>query len=445
MPSTLPPFPDDFLWGASTASYQIEGAADEDGRGPSIWDKFCATPGKVKNGDTGARACDHYHRYREDVALMKALGLKAYRFSIAWPRIQPTGRGLANERGLAFYDRLVDALLEAGIEPWACLYHWDLPQALEDLGGWPNRDIAKWFADYAAITASRLGDRVRHWATFNEPNVFTFVGYGNGRHAPGRNDRADCLRAIHHVNLAHGAAIKALRAHVAEAKLGCVLNLHPLRAETPSDEPARAMLDTVWNRAFADPMIHGAYTPLLLAELSKIDGLVQPNDMAAIHQQMDFFGLNHYSPLYARADAGSQWGFAIGSPPADRPKTGMGWEIDPGAFRDQLVEIQNRYGPLPIYITENGWGGEETAGPDGRVDDGPRCRYIAQYLAALLEARARGADVRGYFVWSLLDNFEWAEGYAKRFGIVRVDYDTMKRTPKASYDWLKTVIARNAL
>jgi len=253
------------------------------------------------------------------------------------------------------------------------------------------------------------------------------------------------LRAIHHVNLAHGGAIKALRAGVQDAKLGCVLNLHPLRAETPEDESARLLLDAVWNRSFADPMFHGAYTPLLLGELSKIDGLIRQGDMNIIHQKMDFFGLNHYSPLYARADAASQWGFAIGQPPADRPKSGMGWEIDPGAFRDQLIEIQKRYGPVPIYITENGWGGEETADAAGRVDDAPRCRYIADYLAAVLEARERGADVRGYFVWSLLDNFEWAEGYAKRFGIVRVDYDTLKRTPKASYDWLKHVIARNEL
>ncbi|MFZ1990034.1 MAG: GH1 family beta-glucosidase [Alphaproteobacteria bacterium] len=445
MPSSLKTFPNSFLWGASTASYQIEGGTEEGGRGPSIWDKFCAEPGKVKNGDSGARACDHYHRYPKDIALMSGLGLNAYRFSIAWPRIQPSGRGAANERGLAFYDRLVDGLLEVGIEPWACLYHWDLPQALEDAGGWPSREISKWFTDYAALVSSRLGDRIKHWATFNEPNVFTYLGYGLGVHAPGRAARTDCLRAMHHVNLAHGAAIRVLRANVANAKLGCVLNLHPVRPETSNDEHARVMLDAVWNRAFADPMFNGDYTPPLLAELSKINGLICDGDMSAIRQKMDFFGLNHYSPLYARTDTNSPWGFAIGRGPADRPKTGMGWEIDPGAFRDQLLEIGERYGRMPIYVTENGWGGEETADASGRVDDSPRARYIADYLAALLEARERGADVRGYFVWSLLDNFEWSEGYAKRFGIVRVDYDTMKRTPKASYDWLKTVIARNAL
>jgi beta-glucosidase len=440
-------FPDGFLWGASTASYQIEGAAREDGRGPSIWDTFSAVPGKVKNGDTGARACDHYHRYAEDIALMKGLGLKAYRFSLAWPRLLPAGRGAPNEAGLVFYDRLIDALLEADIEPWVCLYHWDLPQALEDAGGWPNRDIAGWFADYAALAARRYGDRVKHWASFNEPNVFTFLGYGIGIHAPGRTDRTDCLKAIHHVNLAHGAALSTLRDGVTDAKLGAVLNLHPVRPESESaaDAEAAVHIDAVWNRAFAEPMVNGAYLDPLKSDLEAIPGLVRDGDLAHIQQRIDFFGLNHYSRLYARAAPDSPWGFGIGTPPADVPKTGMGWHIDPGAFRDQIIEIDQRYGRPAIYITENGFGAEETAGPDGMVDDRYRIDYIAAYLHALLEAREAGADVRGYFVWSLLDNYEWSEGYSKRFGIIRVDYETMKRTPKASYNWLKTVIAGNAI
>jgi beta-glucosidase len=443
MPSKT--FPGDFVWGASTASYQIEGAVNEDGRGPSIWDRFCAQPERVKNDDAADRACDHYYRYPEDIALMGQLGLKAYRFSIAWPRVLPTGRVPLNEAGLAFYDRLIDAVLGAGIEPWVCLYHWDLPQALEDAGGWPNRDSAKWFADYAALAGARFGDRVKHWATFNEPNVFTLIGYGFGRHAPGHADHALALRAMHHVNLAHGSAIKALRASVRDAKLGIINNLNPVRAEAPGDEQARLALDAYWNRAFADPLIHGCYTEPLASDLAAILNLVQDGDLALACQKMDFFGLNHYFPMYARSPRSGPWHFEIGRAQEGRPVTGMGWEIDPGALRDQLIEIHQRYGPLPIYITENGYGAEENAGPDGRVDDSYRARHIANYLGAVLEARERGADVRGYFVWSLLDNFEWAEGYAKRFGIVRVDYETMRRQPKASYDWLKKVIARNAL
>lgn len=439
-------FPEGFAWGAATASYQIEGAANEDGRGPSIWDTFSAAPGKTRNGDTGAKACGHYHLYQEDVSLMAGLGLSAYRFSIAWPRVMPAGSGAVNEKGLDFYDRLIEALLDAGIEPWICLYHWDLPQGLEDKGGWTNRDSAEWFADYARILAGRFGDRVTQWATFNEPNVFTLFGYGIGYHAPGRAGRADWLKAVHHVNLAHGRATEALRAAMPTGQPGVILNMQPVRAEQAGrDDAARATLDAVWNRAFIEPMITGQYLPPVADWMSQVPGLVQQGDLDIVCQRMDWLGLNHYSPLYAKADA-SPWGVTVGSPPADRPLTGMGWEIDPAAFRDQIAEIAERYWKGPIYITENGFGQIENAPAGGaKVDDKDRIAYIASYLGALLEARAKGADVRGYFVWSLMDNFEWAEGFEKRFGLVRVDYDTLKRSPKASYDWFKRLVMGNAL
>ncbi|MFO1186514.1 MAG: GH1 family beta-glucosidase [Alphaproteobacteria bacterium] len=439
-------FPEGFVWGAATASYQIEGATKEDGRGASIWDTFSAIPDKTKNGETGARTCDHYHLYEEDVALMAGLGLSAYRFSIAWPRVMPSGTGAVNHKGLIFYDRLIEALLDAGIEPWICLYHWDLPQALEDKGGWTNRDCAKWFADYARVVAERFADRVAQWATFNEPSVFTLLGYGIGYHAPGRADRTDWLKAVHHVNVAHGTTLETLRATMPTAQVGVILNMQPVRGEQAGrDDKARETLDAIWNRAFIDPMVTGEYPAPIADCMSRVPGLVQQGDLDIIRQRMDWFGLNHYSPIYAKADA-SPWGVTVGAPPAGRPLTGMGWEIDPAAFRDQITELAERYWKGPIYITENGFGQIENAPPGGaKVDDKDRIAYIASYLQALLEARARGADVRGYFVWSLMDNFEWAEGFEKRFGLVRVDYDALKRTPKASYDWYKRLVTGNAL
>ncbi len=425
-----------FVWGVSTASYQIEGAAGEDGRGPSIWDTFCRQKDRVANGDTGDVACDHYHRYAEDLALMRDLGVRAYRFSIAWPRVLPTGRGAANELGLAFYDRLIDALLTAGIEPWVCLYHWDLPQALDDRGGWTNRDCAGWFADYATLVARRYGDRVKQFATFNEPTLFTLLGYGFGWHAPGLTDRSALLRAIHHVNLAHGAAVDVLRAHVSGAAIGAIHNYQPCFAATPADEGARDRLAAFWDGAMPDPQLLGYYPSALAAE---IDPIQKPGDLARICRPVDWFGLNHYSPIYVQSDPGSALGFRLTDPPPDKKRTGVGWAIDPQAFADTLVLLDRRY-RLPIFVMENGFGSPEQPDADGRINDQPRIDYLAAYTSALRDAIKRDADVRGYFVWSLLDNFEWNSGYGARFGLVYLDYPTQRRIPKASFAWYAKLI-----
>ena len=429
----------DFLWGVSTSSYQIEGAAREEGRGPSIWDGFSHEAGRIANGDTGDVACDHYHRYAEDIALMRDIGVGAYRFSVAWPRVLPDGQGPVNERGIAFYDRLVDGLLAAGIEPWVCLYHWDLPQALQDRGGWANRDSVSWFADYARLVASRLGDRVKRFATFNEPGVFTLFGYAFGWHPPAVDDAAQHHAAIHHVNLAHGAAIDVLRAYLPGVSLGTICNMQPVRpvAPTEADRAAAALLDDYWNRAFADPQVRGVY-PKVLAE--RIAPFLQEGDMDRIRRPIDWFGVNHYSPIYARADTTSRLGFAWSDAPAHVPRSPIGWQIDPEGFRDTLLDTCDRY-RLPVYVTENGAGAEETGDATGAVNDVERIDYLSRYIDALEEAVTLGADVRGYFVWSLLDNFEWGAGYANRFGLVRVEYPTQHRIPKASARWYKATIA----
>ncbi len=446
--SSLEPLPSrktlraDFVWGASTSSYQIEGAAQVDGRGPSIWDGFSRQPGRIANGDTGEQACDHYHRYREDIGLMRSLGIKAYRFSVAWPRVLPAGRGLANEAGLAFYDRLVDGLLDAGIEPWLCLYHWDLPQALQDLGGWTNRDSAGWFADYARLIGNRLGDRVKRFATFNEPSVFTLFGYSFGWHPPATDDLASFHAAIHHVNLAHGAAVDVLRGQVAGASIGVIHNMQPSRPVHPTaaDRKAAAILDDIWNRAFPDPQILGDYPSSLRGgiDLHRRDG-----DMERIRRPLDWLGINHYSPIYARAEGASQLGFAWADAPRDVPRSPIGWQVDPNAFRDTLLDAHDRYG-LPIYVTENGAGAVEKPDASGKVDDPERIAYLSRYIDAMQEAIDTGADVRGYFVWSLLDNFEWGAGYANRFGLVYVDYPSQKRIPKASAGWYAALIKAHA-
>ena len=434
-PLDLPP---GFIWGVSTSSYQIEGATQEDGRGPSIWDTRCRAPGKIANGDTGDVACDHYHRYLEDIALMQDLGVGAYRFSAAWPRISPTGRGLANEKGLAFYDRLIDAVLAAGIEPWLCLYHWDLPQALDDQGGWTNRDCADWFADYAGAVAGRYGDRVKRWATFNECSVFTLFGYVIDWGAPGVTDRDAHLKAIHHVNLAHGMGVDRIRAVVANASIGAIHNRQRIlpERETLEDRAAAKLLHEHWNLAFSDPQILGRY-PLRLA--AAIEPYVRSGDLAHIQRPLDWFGLNHYGPIFAKADPKAVWGYGWGNPPADTPRSGIGWPIYPEMFRDELVEVTRRY-RLPIYITENGCGANESPDSTGKIDDPSRIEYLRSYLSALHEAAKDGADVRGYFVWSLLDNFEWGSGYANRFGLVYVDFATLKRTPKSSFYWYADLI-----
>jgi len=426
-------FPADFLWGASTASYQIEGAAHEDGRGLSIWDVFSHTPGKVLNGDTGDVACDHYHRWREDIGLLRELGVGAYRFSTAWPRIQPEGRGRVNEKGLEFYDRLVDALLEAKIQPWLCLYHWDLPQALEDKGGWRNRDVAYWYADYAGIVARRLADRVMHWATFNEPNNVAYRGYGEGDHAPGLQSREAVWQAIHTINLAHGLGMRMLREERADLRLGNIYNFGPREPATDREQDVMAceMIDAIMNRAFPDPQILGKYPEPIADEIKP---LIQDGDLEIIKQKQDYFAFNHYSRSRVRWDKDHLFHLMRVAPPPGTQVTEMGWEINPDAFRKLMIECQARYsGTLPMYILENGAAFPDHVDGGGRVRDPARIDFLRGYLGAVQDAIAAGVPVKGYFVWSLLDNFEWALGYDKRFGIVYVDYATQARIPKDSY------------
>jgi beta-glucosidase len=432
-------FPAGFRWGASTSAYQIEGAAALDGRGLSIWDIRSRIKGKTANGDNGDVAADHYHHYKEDIALMRAAGMQVYRFSTAWPRILPRGRGAINPLGLDFYDRVIDATLEAGIEPWLCLYHWDLPFALEAVGGWTNRDSAYWFADYAAVVARRYGDRVKHYITFNESSVFTVFGYSMDWAAPGIIDKVAHLKATHHVNLAHGLGVDVLRDLVQGAAIGCVHNNQRVIPEkdTAEDRQAAALLDAFWNGAFPDPQNLGYYPPLL-AEL--IEPHMQAGDLARICRPCDFFGLNHYGPIFAKAEPKNIWGFGWGSAPEDADKSDMGWPIFPAEFTTELIHLTRRY-KLPIYVTENGCNTDDVPDAAGVVNDPKRITYLTRYITAMLEAIAQGADVRGYMVWSLLDNFEWGSGYSNRFGLIHVDFETLKRTPKASYAWYKALIA----
>lgn len=434
--------PPGFVWGASTSAYQIEGAAAEDGRGPSIWDIHSRIPGRTNNDDTGDVACDHYHRWPEDLALLKRLGVDAYRFSVAWPRVLPRGRGAVNDKGLDFYDRVIDAVLDAGIQPWLCLYHWDLPQRLHELGGWTNRDVAGWFADYATLVARRFGDRVRHFATFNEPNVATLFGYAMTWCAPAMADRDAYFRAAHHLNLAHGAAVDVLRDHVTGARIGAIYNMQPVHPESDTAENRHAakVLDAHWNLVYADPQILGTYPAVVAGDL---EPYVQAGDMARICRPVDWFGMNHYGPIWTRADADSQLGFAWGDNPNPVPHPDIGWPIYPDAFTAELKRCAARY-RLPVYVTENGMGrgADEEKVVGGRVDDPYRIAYLKLYTAAMEQAIADGVDVRGYFIWSLLDNYEWGSGYGNRFGIVHVDFASQTRTPKDSFSWYADLIQR---
>jgi beta-glucosidase len=425
----------DFIWGVSTSSFQIEGATKEDGRGPSVWDTYCQT-GAIRNNDTGDVACDHYHRYREDVALMQRLGVQSYRFSIAWPRILPQGRGSANEAGLAFYDRLIDELLAAGIEPWLCLYHWDLPQALEDLGGWLNRESAAWFADYTALVAARFGDRVKRFATFNEPSIFSLFSRSLGKRD--RSSEDDLHRMIHHVNLAHGASVDVLRAKVAGASIGCIHNLQPCRPSgaREADAAAAARLNVYWNNAFPDPQCRGEYPSHMRPG---IEPHMRPGDMARICRPVDWFGLNHYSPVYVKAEPNAMLGYDFGEKPVGTPLTPIGWPIDPDAFRDTLRLVHESY-RLPIYVLENGCGSFDRPDATGAVVDPDRIEFLRAYIGAMNTAAGGGVDVRGYFIWSLLDNFEWASGYSERFGLTYVDYSSLQRIPKSSFAWYAALI-----
>jgi beta-glucosidase len=431
----------DFVWGAATASFQIEGATTEDGRGESVWDRFCATPGKVRNGDNGVVACDFYHRYREDIALMRELGIDGFRFSVAWPRVLPEGRGAVNTKGLDFYDRLVDELLGNGITPFVTLFHWDTPQVLEDQGGWPVRATADAFDEYVTAVAERLGDRVGHWITHNEPWVVSWIGYGWGHHAPGRTSDADALATSHHLLLSHGRAVEILRSLSPNAQVGITLNLDQVYAEsaTAEDKAAALWVDGFHNRWFLDPIFKGSYPQDMLEAWADIAPPIEDGDLETISQPIDFLGVNNYtSPLVA---AGPDGGRSQIVRREDVDRTDMGWEVVPGGLRDLLVRLTRDYEPKAIYVTENGAAYGDVLGHDGSVADPERQAYLEAYISAAAEAVAEGAPLRGYFAWSLLDNFEWAWGYWKRFGLVYVDYPTLERVPKGSFYWYRDLIA----
>ncbi|MGO4689753.1 GH1 family beta-glucosidase [Glaciibacter sp. 2TAF33] len=468
-------FPAAFVFGSATASYQIEGAVNEGGRGPSIWDTFSHTPGLVWNGDTGDVADDHYHRLEEDLELMKSLNLQAYRFSIAWPRIQPTGVGPANQAGLDFYSRLIDGLIERGITPVATLYHWDLPQALEDEGGWANRRTALAFGEYARIVGEAFGDRIAVWTTLNEPWCSAYLGYASGAHAPGRTEPLAALQAVHHLNLAHGLAIQELKKVVSnDPQFSVTLNLHAIRGEGPTGPEAVRRIDALANRAFTGPMLHGAYPADLLEDTASITdwSFVLPGDTDIIKQPIDILGVNYYSTTLVRvwdgegerlsADGHKNVG-ASPWPAADNieflaqpgPYTEMGWNIEPSGLEELLLAVHAEFPGQPLMITENGAAFPDvvtdasvtdagaSVGP--AVHDDDRIDYLRRHITAAHRALQQGVDLRGYFVWSLMDNFEWGYGYSKRFGIVRVDYDTLERLPKDSAHWYAELAATNRI
>ena len=443
-PTALPtrlPGPERLELGTATASYQVEGASTEDGRGPSIWDTFTARPGTIRDGSDGSVACDSYHRYTEDADLVAGAGLDWYRFSVAWPRILPEGRGRVEQRGLDYYDRLVDALLERGVKPTGTLYHWDLPQALEDDGGWLNRGTVDRFEEYAAIVAERLADRVAHWVPVNEPNVATMFGYAVGLHAPGRRLMFDALHVSHHLLLAHGRGAVALRAAGAQS-VGCANHHAPMwpATEDEADVGATKLFDALWNGMFLEPMLLGRY-PADLQPL--VEGLVQEGDLATIRQPLDFYGVNYFMPMrVGAAPEDSEMFFALYDL-VGYPETDFGWPVVPDAMREWLITFRARYRAAlpPLVVTECGAAYSGDPDADGRVEDQARIDYLHGHLEAVAAACRRGVDVRALYVWSLLDTFEWTEGYAQRFGLVHVDPVTQRRTPKESFHWLAELIA----
>jgi beta-glucosidase len=460
-------FPPGFVWGAATAAYQIEGAAHADGRGQSVWDTFSHTPGKVRRGDTGDIACDSYHRYPEDVALMKSLGLTAYRFSISWPRIQPGGTGAGNQKGLDYYRALLDELAAHDIAAAATLFHWDLPQELQDDGGWANRDTALRFADYAAIVIEALGDRVARWITLNEPQVVAENGYRVGHHAPGLTDFPAAAATNHHLLLGHGLAAQVLRAGGA-TDVGITLDMHPVRVIACPDghgadgqsseelERARRIVDADLNGLYLQPLLRGSYPADASAEIAPPQALIKDGDLATINQPLDFLGINYYAPIILRAGdpddlrrnenriRGSVPG-VVGYAPETLERTPMGWLVDPEGLYELLLRLSQDAPGLPLYVTENGCAAEDYVDPEGSVKDVERISYLHQHLDACARAIKAGVNLSGYYVWSLLDNFEWGWGYQKRFGIVFVDFGTQRRIPKSSAHFYSDVIKANAL
>jgi beta-glucosidase len=452
-------FPAGFAWGAATAAYQIEGAADTDGKGPSIWDTFSHTPGKVRGGDSGDIACDSYHRYREDVALVAGLGLTSYRFSVSWPRVQPGGRGPANQRGLDYYRALLDELAGHGIEATVTLYHWDLPQELQDEGGWAVRGTAERFAEYAAIAAEALGDRVGRWITINEPQVIVSNGHRYGSHAPGLRDPEAAAAATHHVLLAHGLATRVLR-DLGAAQVGITLDMHPVRvlpnALLDGLEQARLITDAAANGLYLEPVLYGRYPADAPAQLLPPAGLIADGDMDTISQPIDFLGVNYYSPVFLRAGdpadlrrneepARCAVPGVVEYLPEQLERTSMGWLVDPDGLHQLLMDLSKQAPGLPLYVTENGRAAEDYVNPQGAVDDLERVRYLHTHLEAAARAIRDGASLAGYFAWSLLDNFEWGWGYQKRFGIVFVDFGTQRRIPKSSAGFYSDVARANAV
>ncbi|MGW2559453.1 GH1 family beta-glucosidase [Streptomyces sp. NPDC001514] len=443
-PNELGRLPEDFAWGVATSAYQIEGAVAEDGRSPSIWDTFSHTSGAVDNGDHGDVACDHYHRWPEDIALMKELGITDYRFSIAWPRVVPGGDGPVNPAGLDFYRRLTDALLDAGITPHATLYHWDLPQALQDRGGWPARDTAEHFAAYASVVVGALGDRITRWCTLNEPLCSAWIGHLEGRMAPGLSDIRAAVPASYHLLLGHGLATQAIRAASPGARVGLVTNLSTVEPATGSDadlEAARRM-DGHTNRWWLDP-VHGRGFPADMREVYGVELPERPRDLAIIAQPLDWLGLNYYFPMTVAADPAGPPPFVHQVRRPGVPRTGMDWEIDASGLESLLMRLTDDYGARELYVTENGSAYPDVVGPDGQVHDPERIAYLDEHLAACARAVRRGAPLAGYFAWSLLDNFEWAYGYDKRFGLVHVDYGTQRRTVKGSGRRYADIIRRH--
>ncbi len=436
-------FARDFLWGCATSSYQIEGAGREDGRAESIWDRFAATPGKVRDGSSGLVACDHYHRWPQDMDIARDMGLSAYRFSIAWPRVVSEFGAAPNQQGLDFYARLVDGMLERGIQPWATLYHWDLPQYLQDRGGWAARDTVQRYLEFVDAVTRRLGDRVQHWITHNEPWCTAILGNFEGIHAPGLTDFGTALQVCHHVLLSHGKAVPLIRDNVPGARVGISLSLHPLRAASgnAADRAACERHDGLRYRWFLDPLHGRGYPAATLEQVGAAAPVVHDGDMEAIAVATDFMGVNYYFPeTVADAPGHEPLDARVLPPPAGAETTAMGWEVAPEGLGELLGRIQADYAPKELYITENGSCYDDQVLPDGTVNDALRRRYLARHLGAMKDAIAAGVPVKGYFAWSLVDNFEWAEGYLRRFGLVHIDYTTQERRLKESGKWYRAFL-----